>query len=144
MTESHLRQGALDPRLLDTPAAPGHGGEVVFVGRVRNIHDGRVVRSIRYHAHPPLAEARLTEIEAEACRRFGVACRVAHAVGRLEIGDASVAVVIQGGHRTECFDACRWAIDAVKCSVPIWKEEHFADGSVEFQAGTPLQGIADR
>jgi molybdopterin synthase catalytic subunit len=59
----------------------------------------------------------------------------------LQVGDASVVVVAWAGHRGQAFDACRWAIDTIKTSVPIWKEEHFADGEVRFQEGTPIGDV---
>ena len=141
---NRLYQGALDPHLLDAPAAGEHGGEVVFLGRVRNIHEGRAVRGILYHAHAALAEARLAEVEAETARRFGVSCRVAHAVGELAVGDVSVIVVVQGGHRAESFEAARWAIDTLKASVPVWKEERYADGDSGFVEGQPLQPVENK
>lgn len=142
MNHSHLHHGPLDPHLLDEPVASGHGGEVIFLGRVRDVHQGRAVRGIAYHAHTALAETRLAEIEAETARRFGVACRVAHAVGELGVGDISVIVRVDGGHRPECFAAARWAIDTIKASVPIWKEERYADGSAEFLDGQPLRDVS--
>lgn len=125
-----------------TLQAPPHCGAVAaFAGTVRNLHEGRVVTGIRYHAHVPLAEARLQEIEKEAARRFGARVVVAHAIGMLRVGDASVVVIAWSGHRGEAFEACRWAIDTIKTSVPIWKEEHFADGEIRFQDGTPLRDV---
>lgn len=137
-------------RLIDGPlqladfladADPAHGGEVLFAGRVRDIHEGRAVSGILYHAHRPLAEARLAEIEAETARRYGVHCRLAHAIGELAVGEISVIVAVQGGHREESFAAARWAIDTVKSAVPVWKEERYADGSVEFVAGQPIREV---
>ncbi|MDE2150332.1 MAG: molybdenum cofactor biosynthesis protein MoaE [Gammaproteobacteria bacterium] len=143
MGKSRLHPGPLPAHGPDEPVSPAHGGEVTFCGRVRAHHRGRAVSAIVYHAQRPLAEARLCAIETEAAERFGVVCRVAHAIGRLTVGEISVAVQIRGGHRAECFAACRWAIDTIKSSVPIWKEEHYADGSIEFQDGTPLREVAD-
>jgi Molybdopterin converting factor, large subunit len=138
---SRLLNGALQLADFLADADPAHGGEVLFAGRVRNIHEGRAVTSILYHAHRPLAEARLAEIEAETERRFGVRCRLAHAIGELAVGEISVIVAIQGGHREETFTAARWAIDTVKSAVPVWKEEHYADGSIEFVAGQPIREV---
>jgi molybdopterin synthase catalytic subunit len=144
VAESRLRQGPLD--LADWLGAPmpAHcGGLAVFAGTVRDAHEGRAVSGIRYHAHPALAEARLAEIEAEASRRFGAEVAVAHALGELKVGDASVVVVARAPHRAEAFAACRWAIDTIKQAVPIWKEERYADGDSCFQEGTPLKSVGE-
>ena len=90
---------------------------------------------------PRLLDLCLREIEAAAEARFKVSARVAHAVGTLAIGEISVIVVIRGGHRAEGFEACRWAIDAIKSAVPIWKEEHYVDGQARFLEGTPIQPV---
>lgn len=140
---ARLQTGALDVAgFLASAPAPGDGGEVLFAGTVRDQHDGRRVTAIRYHAQAALAEARLREIEREGATRFGVTLRVAHAVGLLQVGEASVVVLARGGHRVETFAAARWAIDTIKRAVPVWKEEHFADGSVVFQDGVPIEGVS--
>ena len=131
----NLADWLLDPQ----PATAGALN--VFAGTVRNIHEGHAVSGMSYHAHRGLAEARLREIEAATEARFKVSARVAHAVGRLEIGEISVIVVIRGGHRAEGFEACGWAIDAIKSAVPIWKEEHYVDGQARFLEGTPIQPV---
>lgn len=138
----HLKEGPLHlSDWMNLPSPPHCGAVATFAGTVRNIQEGRAVTAIRYHAYAPLAEARLREIETEAASRFGAKVIVAHAVGMLQVGDASVVVIAWAGHRGAAFDACRWAIDTIKTSVPIWKEEHFADGEVRFQEGTPLQDV---
>ncbi len=98
---------------------------------------------MRYHAYETLAEARLLQIETEAAARFGVVARVAHAVGELTVGDVSVVVVVHAPHRAEAFDACRWAINTIKQSVPIWKEERYVDGPPRFLEGQPLKAVKD-
>ncbi len=126
---------------LAAPAPVDCGALAVFAGTVRNEHAGRAVGGMRYHTHRSLAEARLREIEATTASRYGVRCDVAHAVGELGIGDISVIVVVRGGHRVEAFAACRWAIDTIKQAVPIWKEEHYVDGSARFLEGVPLKSV---
>ncbi len=123
------------------PAAPSNGAFVVFVGIVRDNQDGRKVAAIRYHAHIALAEKLLADIESTAAKNFGVEAMVAHAVGHLEVGEASLLVHVQGGHRGESFDACRWVVDTIKKSVPIWKEDFFVDGKRHFQVGVPIQPV---
>ena len=141
---SRLRQGALNlTEWLAQPMPPHCGGLAVFAGTVRDIHEGRNVTGIRYHAHPALAERRLAEIEAEGAQRFGVEISVAHAVGELKVGDASVIIVVRSGHRAEAFAACRWAIDTLKQTVPIWKEERYADGAARFLEGTPIKTVKE-
>lgn len=144
MTEDHprLHDGPLDPStFLSTKPAASDGGQVLFVGTVRAHHDGRAVIAIRYHAHEILAERQLREIELEGAKKFGVRLQVAHAVGLLQVGDASVLVLACGGHRAQTFEGARWAIDTIKRCVPVWKEEHYADGQVAFQDGVPIEGV---
>ena len=111
---------------------PGAGGLVIFSGVVRNESGGRPVKFLEYEAHAPMAEAKLREIGAEARRRWPGVKRVAilHRIGRLEIGEASVLIAVSSAHRAEAFEACRWAIDTLKTTVPVWKKEHFEDGEV--------------
>lgn len=143
-TGPRLRDGALNlAEWLAAPQPPDCGGLAVFAGTVRNEHEGRAVRGMRYHAHRGLAEARLREIEAEAAERYRVVVEVAHAVGELGIGEISVIVIVRGGHRGECFAACRWTIDTIKQAVPIWKEEHYVDGEARFLDGVPLKSVSE-
>jgi len=111
---------------------PGAGGVVIFSGVVRNHTDGRPVKFLEYEAHAPMAEAKLREIGAAIRSRWAGVRRVAmlHRVGRLEIGEASVLIAISAAHRGDAFDACRYAIDTLKRTVPVWKKEHFEDGEV--------------
>jgi len=144
MSITRLRQGALDLAEWLAQPMPGHcGGLAVFAGTVRDLHEGRVVTGIKYHAHAALAERRLAEIEAEAAQRFGVRIDIGHAVGELKVGEASVVIVVRAGHRAEAFEACRWAIDTLKQTVPIWKEERYADGPARFLEGTPIKTVQE-
>ena len=125
-------------RLVDRPidlatlfeTSPQDGAACVFIGVVRNEHEGRRVERLEYEAYEEMALPLMKEIAAEAKRRFSVTeVRLVHRVGRLEIGEASVAVAVTSPHRAEAFDACRFAIDTLKAKVPIWKKEHYADGT---------------
>ncbi len=137
-----LHDGALNLADWLTEPQPASAGALnIFAGTVRNEHLGNAVGGMTYHAHRGLAEARLREIEVATEARFQVSALLAHAVGRLEIGEISVIVVIRGGHRAEGFEACRWAIDTIKQAVPIWKEEHYLDGEARFLEGLPIQPI---
>ncbi len=119
---------------LDLPALLGaearDGAVCLFVGVVRDHNDGRRVRYLEYEAYEEMALPLLAEIEAEVRRRWPVSeVRLEHRLGRLEIGEASVAVAVSSPHRAEAFAACRHAIDTLKQRVPIWKKEFYADGS---------------
>ena len=118
------------------------GATVQFLGTVRDHHAGRTVTGIRYHAYRPLAEAQLARLESACVRRFEIErCAIAHAVGELRVGDASVAIACWSAHREQAFAACRWAIDTLKATVPIWKQERYADGQAAFLPGTPMRAI---
>jgi molybdopterin synthase catalytic subunit len=109
------------------------GAVVVFLGTVRDLTGDQVTVALDYEAYPAMAEKKLTEIEAETCRRWPVGALVMeHRLGRLEVGEISVAVAVSCPHRAEAFEACRYAIDRLKELVPIWKKENWADGSTEW------------
>ena len=109
------------------------GAVVVFLGTVRDLTGDQVTVALDYEAYPAMAEKKLTEIEAETCRRWPVGALVMeHRLGRLEVGEVSVAVAVSCPHRAEAFEACRYAIDRLKELVPIWKKENWADGSTEW------------
>ena len=118
---------------------PGDGALCLFVGVVRNQNRGRAVVRLEYEAYEEMALPLMQEIAAETRRRFPVTLvRLVHRLGRLEIGEASVAVAVSSPHRAEAFAACRFAIDTLKAQVPIWKKELYADGS-EWLDGTPVE-----
>lgn len=102
----------------------------MFVGTVRDENRGRRVVRLEYEAYEQMALPLMEEIAAEATRRWPVsALRMVHRLGVLAIGDASVVVAVASPHRDEAFAACRYAIDTLKKTVPIWKKEFYADGS---------------
>lgn len=113
-------------------AALGHsaaGACVAFEGWVRDHNDGRAVHRLDYQAYAPLAETEGEAILAAAVARFDVReVRCVHRVGSLAIGDLAVWAGVSADHRDAAFAACRWIIDEVKRRVPIWKNEHYADG----------------
>ncbi len=121
-----------ETELTATVANPEAGGLVVFSGVVRKETGGRSVKFLEYEAHAPMAEAKMGEIgETVRVRWPGVkAVAIAHRVGRLEIGEASVIIAVSAAHRAEAFEACRYAIDRLKQTVPIWKKEYFEDGEI--------------
>jgi molybdopterin synthase catalytic subunit len=131
----------IDPMAaLDFVSDPGFGGITMFVGRIRDLNHGRRVTGISYDMYRPLALARFAEIAAQATRGVGPALKlyIAHAVGRLHVGDVAVVVAAGTPHRDEAFRACRAAIEAVKHTTPIWKQEHFEDGDSAWSEGCSL------
>jgi molybdopterin synthase catalytic subunit len=112
---------------------PDCGGVVTFLGTVREMTGGRRTAALDYEAYPAMAEKKLAEIEAETRRRWPVGdLALVHRLGRLELGEVSVAVAVSCPHRAEAFEACRYAIDRLKEVVPIWKKENWADGGSEW------------
>lgn len=119
--------------LTESVRSPHCGGVVLFLGTVRDLTGDQVTVRLDYDAYAPMAGKKLAEIEAEVRQRWpagGVA--LVHRVGRLEVGDVAVAVAVGCPHRAEAFAACRWAIDAVKELVPIWKKDHAPGGAGEW------------
>jgi molybdopterin synthase catalytic subunit len=115
--------------LIEAVSHPGTGGIVVFEGVVRDNARGKQVRYLEYDVYPEMAEQQIHTIITEAERRWGVErIAVAHRFGRLEIGEASVIIVVATPHRSEAFEACRYIIDTLKTTVPIWKKEVASNG----------------
>jgi molybdopterin synthase catalytic subunit len=107
----------------------GAGGMVTFEGVVRDHARGKRVRSLEYDAYPEMAEQEMATIAAEVERRWQTDhLAMVHRIGKLEIGEVAVVVAVACAHRAEAFDACRYAIDTLKATVPIWKKEIAEDG----------------
>jgi molybdopterin synthase catalytic subunit len=107
------------------------GAVVVFEGVVRNNSRGRTTLYLEYEAYEPMALRKMEEIGEEAKRRFEIDhIGMIHRLGRVEIGETSVAIIVTAAHRRAAFGACQLAIDRLKEIVPIWKKEYFEDGSV--------------
>ena len=107
------------------------GGVVTFVGVVRNQNRGKQVLYMDYEAYPEMAVGEMRAIGEEIARRWGLHhLRIVHRVGRIEIGEASVVIAVAAPHRDLAFDACRFAIDRLKETVPVWKKEVYVDGEV--------------
>ena len=114
------------------------GAVVVFDGIVRNHSRGRQTLYLDYEAFHELALRQMKTLVEEAIRRFGIRdASIVHRLGRVEIGETSVLIVAASAHRAQAFQACRWLIDSLKSTVPIWKKETFADGAV-WAAGEPF------
>jgi MoaE-MoaD fusion protein len=107
------------------------GATVVFEGVVRNQTRGRKTRYLDYEAYEEMALQQLESLAAQALGQFQIRdVAIVHRLGRLEIGETSVLIAVASAHRGPAFDACRWLIDTLKRSVPIWKKEYFDDGAV--------------
>jgi molybdopterin synthase catalytic subunit len=112
-------------------SGPGDGAVATFVGLVRDHNDGRRVLWLDYEAYAPLAVRTFGQIAAEAAARWPDArLAIHHRTGRVDIGEASVAIAAASKHRADAFAACRYAIERVKQIAPIWKHEHFEGGEV--------------
>jgi molybdopterin synthase catalytic subunit len=110
---------------------PEDGATVVFEGIVRNHTRGRRTLYLDYEAYENMALKQMDELAARALTQFQVRdVAIIHRLGRVEIGETSVLIVVTSAHRAAAFDACRWLIDTLKNTVPIWKKEHFEDGAV--------------
>jgi molybdopterin synthase catalytic subunit len=117
--------------LVATLKQPGDGAVVVFDGIVRDHTRGRKTLYLDYEAYEEMALDQMQKLAREAGERFAVdRVGVVHRLGRLEIGESSIVIVVTSAHRAAAFDACRWLIDTLKRTVPVWKKEHFADGAV--------------
>jgi molybdopterin synthase catalytic subunit len=126
--------------LLARVAAAEHGAQTLFLGVVRDHHEGKRVSAITYDCFAPLARKTLAAIAAEAAERWpGVRVAVVHRVGRLVVGEASVAIAIGSRHRAASYEASRHVIEQIKARTPIWKQEHHADGSSDWLDGQPLR-----
>jgi molybdopterin synthase catalytic subunit len=114
-----------------------HGAIVTFLGLVRGQNAGRSVRYLEYEAFEPLALKTFARISAEVGTRWPeVRLAVHHRIGRVEIGEASIAIAAASPHRAEAYAACRYAIERVKHSAPIWKREYFEGGDVWIEGAT--------
>jgi molybdopterin synthase catalytic subunit len=115
-------------RAAQTALAGTAGAVVRFIGTVRNHSQGHDIAYLEYEAYRPMAERQMQLIAAEVQERWVCSCAMAHRLGRLEIGEASVVVAVAAPHRREAFEACAFAMDRIKQSVPIWKKEVARDG----------------
>jgi molybdopterin synthase catalytic subunit/molybdopterin converting factor small subunit len=136
-TEEHYRYASIVRETINTPVITSRlkhaddGAAVVFEGVVRNQTRGRRTLCLDYSAYEEMAHQQLEKLATEALERFQIRdVAIVHRLGRLEIGDTSVLIAVASAHRGPAFDACRWIIDALKKTVPIWKKEYFEDGAV--------------
>ena len=128
--------------LLASSTTSTDGAAILFLGVVRDTNEGRAVGHLEYEAYPTMAEAVLKEIVAEAESRWTTGdISVIHRIGRLEIGEISVAVMVSAPHRGDAYEASRYVIDELKKRVPIWKREGYLDGEREWLRGYPPETV---
>jgi molybdopterin synthase catalytic subunit len=132
MTKSSYRvtETSIDSdALLAMVGDPAAGGTALFVGTTRNENEGRVVERLEYEAYETMAVDEMRRIGDDIARRWGVvAVAMVHRVGVVPVGEASVALAVSAAHREEAFAACRYGIDTLKATVPIWKKEYYEGG----------------
>ena len=110
---------------------PGNGGLATFYGSTRDNSDGKAVQRLFYDAYEPMAVAKMEAIAEEIAKKWGVTdIAMVHRIGEVPIGEVSVFIAAGSAHRDEAFSACRFAVDTLKETVPIWKKEFFDDGEV--------------
>ncbi|HEY0529572.1 MAG TPA: molybdenum cofactor biosynthesis protein MoaE [Gemmatimonadaceae bacterium] len=134
MNRSAILREPIDvAKLIASATVPEAGALSVFVGTVRNRNEGRPVVGIEYSAYEAMAEKEFERITTDASEHFDINVLVVeHRIGTLSIGDASVVVVTSAEHRAAAMECTRFVIDQIKKRVPIWKLEHYADGSREW------------
>ncbi len=127
--------------LVAAVAHPSAGAIATFLGTTRDHNQGRSVTILEYEAYPEMAVAEMRKIGDTARERWPIqSMAILHRIGRVPIGEASVAIAVSSPHRAAAFEACRFAIDRLKEVVPIWKKEHFEGGEVWIgsQSGSPF------
>ena len=134
MTRTAIVTRAIDaPALIAEVASDANGATSLFLGTVRDVNDGRAVTGMEYTAYDAMASRELERIVSEAAEQFGgVTIVVEHRVGTLALGDVSVAIAASHPHRRDALDATRFVIEELKRRVPIWKREHYTDGTREW------------
>lgn len=129
--------------VLDSVQSNQAGAAVLFVGSTRQFTGERETLKLDYECYESLAIKKMTEILEQAAAKWKIeACSIVHRVGTVELGEASIAVAVSSPHRGDSFEAGRWLVDTLKTEVPIWKREHWADGSQEWvhpEGATPGQ-----
>ncbi len=126
----------------DFVSDPAHGAVDVFVGAVRNHHEGNKVQGITYDVHEVLAEKTFQDVAEEAQKKWKeIKIYISHYKGELEIGGISVIIAVSSAHRAESFEACRYVIEELKKRSPVWKKEHYPEGKSEWLPGHSLKTV---
>jgi molybdopterin synthase catalytic subunit len=114
--------------LVQTVQHDAAGAVVTFQGTVRNASLGHSIQYLEYETYRPMAEQEMQRIVGQAQEKFAASCAAIHRVGRLQVGETSVIVAASSAHRAQAFEACRFVMDSIKKTVPIWKKEVAVDG----------------
>jgi molybdopterin synthase catalytic subunit len=131
--------------LADFVADPTAGAVATFVGTTRNTNDGRQVIRLEYECYPGMAEKEMVKIAEETLTRWPIRkVAMIHRLGRVDIGEASVAIAVSSGHRHAAFEACHYAINQLKETVPIWKKELYEGGELWIGSQTGATGSFQR
>jgi molybdopterin synthase catalytic subunit len=142
--QSHLTRDPIDlGAVIARVSRPSCGAQVTFIGTVRDTSGSKEVTSLTYDAYEPMADAALERI----CRELGTAgvcIEIVHRLGRVGVGDASVVIAAASPHREAGYEASRNALERIKREVPIWKHEHYADGSAAWREEEPLRPAVPR
>ena len=126
-----MREPIATEEILAEIKAGGDGAVVLFDGIVRDNTRGRQTVHLEYESYEEMALTQMQGLREQAIGRFGVReVAIVHRLGRLLVGETSVLIAVASAHRGAAFDACRWVIDMLKKTVPIWKHEQFVDGAV--------------
>ena len=130
----HITNDPIDTQaVLAEVASTQAGAAVLFLGTTREFTAGRQTAWLEYECYPQMAEKKMAELEAEANRRWDLtASCIVHRLGKVELGEASVAIAVSSRHRGQAFEAGKWLIDTLKEVVPIWKQENWAQGGKEW------------
>lgn len=137
-----IAEAPIDPnRLLEQVTSSQSGAVVLFLGNTREFTGDRQTTFLSYECYPEMALRKLGELRAEAMRKWSLLeVAIVHRVGKVDLGETSVAIAVASEHRLPAFEAGNWLIDTLKKVVPIWKKEIWADGSEEWvhpQTGSP-------
>jgi molybdopterin synthase catalytic subunit len=129
-----LTHSPIDPSAILAQVSSNDAGAVVlFLGTTREFTKGKQTASLDYECYPQMAEAKLAELETEAREKWPlVHVSIVHRLGRLGLGETSIAIAVSSPHRQAAFEAGKWLIDTIKEDVPIWKQENWADGTSEW------------
>ena len=140
METVRITRRPIDPsRVLASVGDEVAGGTVLFVGTIRQRSEGKTVEGLTYEVYREMAERRMRDIEVRVRKKWPVVkVAMVHRYGRLKVGDVSVAVAVSCEHRAEAFEACRYAIDTIKGTLPMWKKERYKGGAQRWVKGTPI------
>lgn len=140
MAEARIETAVIDTAALEAQVADAANGAIcTFVGQVRRNSRGREVAYLEYNAYVPLAQKQMQRLAEEAEMRWNCQVVMQHRIGRLELGEASIVICVGSPHRAAAFEACRWCIDTLKETVPIWKREVCPDGAFWIEGENAIQ-----